>query len=95
MQRIQTVAKSKEFFSMLEFEQIRGHKMSKVRLVFRGQVLGEQDFDRVPNVGEVIIYSGEKIPFVIEQGDFLYVREVFWRPDGHASLMVSNRQLFT
>ena len=53
-----------------------------VILVYKGKNLPCRKFDRVPMAGEVIVEGNAE--------RFLYVKEVFWREDGTASLLLGD-----
>ena len=54
----------------------------EVVLVYKGENLPSRKFDRVPMKGETIIEG--------RMDNFYYVKEVFWREDGSASLLLGD-----
>lgn len=65
-------------------------KQCRVVLVYKGKNLSSRYlptryFDRVPVVGETIIFGKNG-------NEFLYVKEVFWREDGSASLLLGDEK---
>lgn len=58
-----------------------------VRLINHGKVIEEREMDRVPIKEEEIIIGD------IQEERFLVVKEVFWRQDGHASLLLGEDSL--
>lgn len=53
----------------------------KVRLVKNSAVIEEREMDRVPCAGELVWLTELELYTVVE---------VFWRPDGHASVLLGN-----
>ena len=55
-----------------------------VVIVYKGTNLPNRKFDRVPMKGEVIIEG--------QMDMFYFVKEVYWREDGTASLLLSDKE---